>query len=142
MVTKVRKELTRRKIRRAIHKLPSEGKRELLEEVLSITPALDTAKEALRPGEHIESDRKKSWTYKDMEQFPRVQFMSEETVLVTWNGLRYQLITGAVHDLPLPIRDAYFNHRKELRDAGKSLPTDTGFVTEVFLGAGALEPEG
>ena len=82
---------------------------------------------------------KTPWTYGDVDRaFPPCTIMPEETIPVTYNGVRYQLLSGVEMTVPTIIRDIYFEHRRRTRDAGKSLK---GMGIMVEAGAGGLPPE-
>lgn len=62
------------------------------------------------------------WTRADVEKrFPKVTFMPEETIPVTWNGVSYQLREGEEITVPSVIKTTYDNHRKRVRAIGRGL---------------------
>lgn len=92
------------------------------------------------PGKKV-AGTKTMWTKKDIaDRWPVVTFVPEETVKVTFQGVIYQLLAGAENHVPQVIRDQYYMCKRQERMAGKSLP-ETGYVTTIDLGAGALPPE-
>lgn len=79
---------------------------------------------------------KTAWTFRDMcERFPIVSFIPDETIPLTWQGVRVQALSGIEMHVPRPFYELYNRHKAELRPH-KSPP---GIVVE--LGAGGLPAE-
>jgi hypothetical protein len=138
--TKLRKARADKGIKRALRKMAPEDALAILknQEETAEEQIVETKERV--PGQVV-GGLKTSWTRKDIEtRFPIVEFLSEENIVITWNGVPYQLLQGATHYLPSVIRDAYLNHRRELRTS-KTLPEDRGFTNIIDLGTGALPPE-
>ena len=117
--------------------------REVIEEI--VVEEEEVAAEGLRPGMIVDrgkpSARKVPWTEKAMrETYLEVTFTPEETVPVTVNGVRFQLISDRPATVPSVVRDIYDEHRKARRSQSKVIMTSSGPVN-VLPGAGALEPE-
>lgn len=141
MTTKVRKARAKKDVKRALRKIAPEDVEAILKGEKAIAEQKVVERKERVPGLVVEGV-KTSWTRKDIEErFPVVEFLSEENIVITWNGVPYQLLQGATHYLPSVIRDTYLNHRKQLRMAGKASTEDRGFSTITDLGAGALPPE-
>ena len=141
MATKVRKALATRKVKQAIRKIEPEVAKEILEAEATRAEAKAEVTER-RPGLTV-GGHKIAWTYTDMAQFPVVEVHSEENVKITWNGLDYQLLQGAIHYLPDVIAREYYNHRNQSVNASRNIKKDfaQGFETVIELGAGALPPQ-
>lgn len=92
------------------------------------------------PGKVVKG-QKTIWTYGDMvERFPIVSFVPDETIPLTWNGVKVQAYSGIEMHVPKPFYDIYRQHKSEQMKSAKSLP-DLGFESIVQLGAGALPPQ-
>lgn len=84
------------------------------------------------PGKKV-SGMKTAWTYRDMlERFQIISFIPDETLPLTWNGIKVQAIAGIEMHVPKPFFDIYTRHKLALRPR----PAPPGI--EVDLGAGAL----
>ncbi len=139
MTTKVRKARARKQVKQALRKVEPELVKEITAE--AVVKAEERVEEGRHPGQTINA-QKVAWTYKDMEErFETVELYSEENVRFTINGLAYQLLQGATHYIPEPVKTAYMLRRANQRTSGMHLAEDTGFVTMVHPGAGPLEPE-
>ncbi len=74
------------------------------------------------------------WTRGDIERtFPMVTFMPEETVPVSWNGVRYQLLEGIEATVPSCIKGIYDDYRRRVRSIGRDLPS-MGVTKSVYGG--------
>ena len=81
---------------------------------------------------------KTPWTAKDIERvFPLCEFTPEETIPVTYQGVKYQLFSGVSMVTPTIIRDIYLEHRRKMRRVGSELAG-----RGVEIAAGALNKEG
>lgn len=142
MTTKLRKARAKKAVRHALRKVSPEDVATILGKETKIAEVKAEVQAEKVPGQIMaDTGTKVSWTKSDLEaRFPIVELFSEENVKITWNGVVYQLLSGATHYVPSVIKDAYLQHRREARMAGKSMPTDSGFTTTVELGAGSLEP--
>lgn len=141
MATKVRKALATKEVKRAIRKLEPEVVKEVLEAEAEKAERKIGAV-TRRPGMTVEGG-KIPWTYSDMERFPTVELHSEENVIITWNGLRYQLYQGGIHYVPDVIAREYYRHRHEPISQLKRVEAgfDPSFITTIAPGAGPLPPE-
>ncbi len=91
--------------------------------------------ESRQPGKVIDG-KKIPWTMKDMEaRFPMVNFVPDETVPLTWNGVKVYAIAGIEIHAPKPFYDIW-NHRKAELMKSPNFPG-----IQVEAGAGALPPE-
>ena len=70
-----------------------------------------------------------------LKRFPIVDFVPDETIPLTWNGVKVQAHSGIEMHVPKPFYDLYNRHKREL------LPKKAPFGVLVELGAGALAPE-
>ncbi len=141
MTTKVRKAIAKKKVKRDLRKISPEDVKAIVEDIGEVAERKIEQGQARIPGATIDG-MKIPWTRKDIEErFPIVELNSEETIQITWNGVTYQLLAGAIHYVPSVIRDSYLRHRRGLMESAKNIGKDSGFVTMVELGAGALPPE-
>ena len=133
-----RKERVKRTISRELkHVSPSEAQ----EIVTELKPELK-AKAKSQPVERVPgltiAGSKTTYTYRDLcEMFPIVSFIPEETIPLTFQGVSVQAIEGLEMHVPECYKRIYDNHRKALREAGKSL-ISMGYPTIIELGAWAL----
>ena len=113
---------------------------EIIEELQKeVAIAVETQPTKRVPGLTV-GGTKTSYTFRDLcEMFPIVAFIPEETVGLTFQGIRVQALSGIELHAPSCFKKIYDNHRKAQREAGSKLP-DTGYVPLVELGAGALPP--
>ena len=89
------------------------------------------------PGRKVRG-QKDVWTWRDiLERFKDdyTAIIPDETIPLTWNGVKIQLISGIETHLPKPFYELWKAHKAALRP-GKVPP---GIVVE--YGAGALPPE-
>lgn len=81
------------------------------------------------------------WTRTAFEaKFSKITFTPEETIPITWNGLRYQLIADMETSVPFPIKQIYDEWRKNQRIGHKSVTLTDGTVINL-VGVGALTAE-
>lgn len=65
------------------------------------------------PGRRVKG-QKTIWTYHDMvERFDIVDFTPEETIPLSWNGVKVQAYAGIEMHVPKPFYDLYNKHRRE-----------------------------
>jgi len=84
---------------------------------------------------------KTTYTYRDLcEMFPIVKFTPEETIPLTFQGVRVQALANIEMHVPECFEKIYRQHRKTLSTAGRTLP-QLGYENVVELGIGALPPE-
>ena len=87
------------------------------------------------PGRIVRGE-KTSWTYQDMvKRFPIVSFIPDDTIPLTWNGVKVQAITGLEMHVPKPFYEIYQRRKASMRPQ-KAPP---GIIVE--LGAGAFPAE-
>lgn len=92
------------------------------------------------PGKEVHG-LKTPWTEKDVwDTFGGCTFVPGESIPVTYNGVRFQLLADRENHMPTIVRDIYLEHVKRTRRAGKSIP-GAGFETTIAIGAGGLPPE-
>ena len=88
-----------------------------------------------RPGKTVRGT-KTAWTYNDMlERFPVVSFIPDETLPLTYQGVKHYCHAGIESHVPKPFYDIYNRRKRELQP--KNPPP--GILVE--LGAGALPAE-
>ncbi len=122
--------------------MPRKKKEQILEETREAVKQLveDVVEETTSgrvPGKVVKG-LKTPWMAKDIEKvFPLCEFTPEETIPVTYNGVKYQLFAGVSMATPTIIRDIYLEHRRKMRRIGAEL---VGRGIEVA--AGALNKEG
>ena len=133
-----------RKVKQEVHRAekfadsPEEVK-EALRSVLNDEP--EPTPTERKPGMVIRGN-KVPWTRKAQDEVYGVcEFVPDETLPVTVNGVGYQLLAGVPMMCPTIVRDIYYRSKRGARDAARALPTESGFESTVSLGAGALEPE-
>ena len=131
----VRKARVKKQIKQRLGRLSPEESREVLAEIPNV---LEKSQDT--PGQ-IQAGRKKIYTRKDLDRLYGIcEFTPDETIPVTFQGVRYQLLAGVTMSAPTIIRDIYENHKRELRRVGMT-KSETGYETIIAIGAGALEPE-
>ena len=59
----------------------------------------------------------REWTWKDMAQFPRMKFIPNETITLTFNGLALQVIADRECEVPEPFYNIWKDHRKAIQEA-------------------------
>ena len=137
-----KKERVKRTVKRAVGR--ARTPEEAQEVIEAITQELQTQVEeevsGRVPGKTVHGV-KTPWTYSDLcKVFPIVSFTPDETIGLTFNGVRVQAIQDIAMHVPRCFMDIYLAHKTGSRISAKSLP-DSGFQTIVELGAGALPPE-
>jgi len=141
-MTKLRKASATKRAAQDLRKLEPEEKAEVIAELSGkAAEAVKNKPEVLSPGMIGPGGLKVAYSRKDLDRIYGIcGFVPEETLPVTVHGVRYQLITGVPMMCPTIIRDTYLRHREILRTAAAG-KFDTGFETQIDLGAGALPPE-
>lgn len=82
---------------------------------------------------------KTSWRRSDVDKaFPICSFIPDETIPVTYNGVRYQLLSGIECLVPTIIRDIYNDRRRRIRETDKLLKSSNVFIER---GVGGLPQE-
>ena len=72
------------------------------------------------------------------KRYGAVEFIPEETILVTYQNINYQLITGVSMAIPQVVYSEYRRKKREaLKDVGKSMPRDRGYIVIENLGVGS-----
>ena len=95
------------------------------------------AKEERLPGKLV-NGQKTPWTYKDQERVYGIcTFTPEETIPVTISGVTVQLIADVQITCPCCFRDIYLEHRRKMRQTGRSLAA----MGVQVLGQGPLTEE-
>jgi len=138
----VRSERIKRRVKRSLKQVPKEELQKVVEEVIDEADSeLDEIvfPKGAQPGDVI-NGFKVGWTESELnKRFPIVKFIPEETIPITWNGIRYQCFAQVEMHVPEPVKEIYDRHRREQARATVNLEAD-GFVPIINLGAGALEP--
>ena len=143
-MSKIRTKTATKRIKRIVKQVPVADLKEIIED---ITPEIEK-REATELGERIPGmvidGEKVPYDYKYLvnhpEKFgPVIAFIPEVTVPLSFNGVRVQAISGVEMHVPKVFRDIYDNSRRELRNSGNM--GNTGYINQINLGAGALEPE-
>ncbi len=138
-----RQTIAAKKVTRAVKRAGSPAaRRELLEAALEDAEDVEIAvEEDNRPGRHIGGE-KVAWQESDLlERWDVVSFMPAETVPISFNGIRYQLIAGQEMHVPEVIVRLYNEHVRAKVNPSDGVFKDTGFQTIVQLGAGPLGPD-
>ena len=136
----VRAERVKRQVKRSLKLVPREELERVVEEVASETEAvIDAVPEGSKPGDVV-NGYKVAWTWSEMlKQFPVVTFTPEETIPLTWNGVKVQALAQTEMHVPQPFKMIYDQHRREMGKAA-SLSDRGEYINTIALGAGALEP--
>lgn len=128
-----------REVKRVLKRVGSVAElQEIVEKVKDDVDAQeDQDTEGRVPGRIMEG-KKTSFTHNDLvKMFGMVKFVPEETILITFQGVPYQLYGGYTMQVPGCIETAYRNHKKELRDSADNAELRSkGVIVE--LNAGAL----
>ena len=138
------KRIVRRQLDDIIRQVPAEEAAEMAAEIADAAEEkADRTAVALAeriPGTII-NGKKVPWTEKALRERGHVvvDWVSEETVLLSWQNLQYQCIAGATCHAWDVFKQVYDSHRREMRASVKHL-TETGLVGVIELGAGALPP--
>jgi hypothetical protein len=126
-----------REVEQALRAVPAGVAAQVLEEAEDKVEQRAIDEKNTKPGQVV-NGFKRAWTMKECEAaFPVKVFMPEETVPLTWNGLRVQAIAGVQMAVPECFYDIYVKHREALRKKPE-LP-DRGMSNIVMLNAGPLE---
>ncbi len=136
----VRGQRVKRQIKRSLKLVPKEELEKVVAEVVAeADEAIDSIPEGAKPGDVI-NGYKVAWTWSEMlKQFPIVTFTPEETIPLTWNGVKVQALAQIEMHVPQPFKMIYDQHRRELGKQTKIVGRE-GFDSTTSLGAGALEP--
>jgi len=79
---------------------------------------------------------KTMWTYQDLcNRFSMVSFIPDETIPLTYNGVKVWAFAGIEMKVPKPFQNIYEQHKAELR------PRKPMDGITIDLGAGALPPD-
>lgn len=136
----VRKERVKRSIRRSLKLVPREELEQAVNEIVAeVDEVVESIPKEVKPGDVI-NGYKVAWTWGEMlKRFPIVTFTPEETIPLTWNGVRVQALSQIEMHVPQPFKAIYDQHRREM---GRKVKIEgrEGFDTTIALGAGALEP--
>lgn len=128
-----RKVRVKRKVKRnlALAMNPQDAK-EIVAELAAEVETLPEQVERV-PGATIDGN-KVIWTYNAMcEKFPVVPFIPEETIPLTWNGVRVMAVNTVEMHVPKPFYDLYMKHRrgvniKQALPAGITLEQGAGLL--------------
>lgn len=104
---------------------PEVIKQKAIEAVSELLETVVEQKEAesgeRKPGVTIRGS-KVPWTRGDVERaFPKVTFVPEESLPVTFNGITYRLTEGEDNTVPSCIKVIYDDHRKRERAIGRGI---------------------
>jgi len=135
----VRAEKTKRKVKRAMKKItiPAEAREVAAELLRDAEIKVETTPTGRVPGLTIGAT-KTTYNYQDLvRMFPIVSFIPEETIPLTFQGVKVQAYVGIEMHVPKCFKDIYDNHRKEKRQIQKTLK-EAGILD---LGVGGLPPE-
>ena len=135
--SKVRKARADKGVKRALKRIAPEDVKEILQEAVEASDRQEQVQERY-PGAKI-GGQKVSWTLEEMrKRFPIVELESEITERITWNGVVFQLITGAIHYVPEPIRNEYIRIRRNQRKSGNLTSADLPTGITHYPGAGVI----
>ena len=138
------KRVVKQNLENIIRQMPAEDAAEVAAELAEATEQRATATAmaiADRIPGTIINGKKVPWTEKALRERGHVivDFVSEETILLSWQNLQYQCIAGATCHAWDVFKQVYDSHRREMRASTRHL-TETGLVGVIELGAGALPP--
>ena len=140
MSNKTRATRTEREVKRVLKrgKISVPELQEIVEKVQDNVDVLEEKESQGRVPGYVRDGKKTPFTHKDLlDRYGLVSFIPEETTLITFQGVQYQLYSGYETKVPKCIELAYRNHMRELRDASRSEDLKkNGIVVE--LGVGAL----
>ena len=92
-----------------------------------------------RPGMKIKG-YKVPFTYDWVNKtFAKVTFIPDETVVITWQGLSWQLRENEEVTVPSIVKQEFDKHKKAIRNASKGVSTSYGYSP--VIGVGALTEE-
>ena len=131
----------KKQLERTIKSVPVADLREIVDEIsFEADERIQNESGGERVPGKVVNGQKTIYTENDLiKMFPIVTFTPEETVPLIFNGVRYQAMNGVEMHVPQCIKEIYDRHKRELRKRPE-LPEE-GYVNEVALGVGALEPE-
>ena len=110
--------------------------KEVVEELLDAVVKEREEIEGQRIPGRVIRGAKTPWTRRDVDNvFPPVTFIPEETIPVTYNGVRYQLFSDVEMTVPSIIRDIYVEHRRRAR---QSVTQSLASIGVDILGQGGL----
>ena len=123
-----------------MHKVKPEDKVEILNELKEEAEGQVVISTDRTPGSTTPEGNKVTWTHKDqVARYKIVELEPDETIALTINGVKYQLIAGARHYVPEPVKAAYDLRKRNMRTLPK-LPR-IGFENVEDYGAGAMPPQ-
>ncbi|MCK9602386.1 MAG: hypothetical protein M0R06_25295 [Sphaerochaeta sp.] len=73
------------------------------------------------------AEREREWTWKDMAQLPKVKFIPNETIVLTFNGLPLQVVADQECEVPEPFYNIWKDHRKAIMEARQHTQYLLGF---------------
>ena len=104
--------------------------------VQMIAPSNLQPGQAYRPG--TAAEMVKPWTMKDVEKFPKRMLVPMETIVITWQGLQWQLVAGQPQEVPDCFFDVYIDSVKRRRGGDQLIawmmgkgppPSDLNLIT-------------
>ncbi len=89
-----------------------------------------------RPGMPVKGVGKVPWTMKEIEKvFPVVEYVPDETMPVTWNGVKIQCFAGVSQLMPSCFRDVMENRKRKMRRVNENVRN-----LGITIQSGALGP--
>ncbi len=77
--------------------------------------------EGMRPGEIKNrgtlAERARDWSWRDVNEMPKIKFTPAETIDITFNGLALRVQEDMECEVPRPFYDIYVEHRRALQQA-------------------------
>ena len=139
-MSRARAKRVKKQLERTIKSVPVSDLKQIVEEISSGADERIQNESGDRQPGRIVDGQKTIYTYADLvHMFPLVKFTPEETIPLSFNGVRVQAFNGIEMTVPQCYKDIYDQHKRELRKSPR-LPVE-GYVNEIALGVGALEPE-
>ena len=136
------KERVKRKVKQDLRRARDPAiAEEILTELQEVAPiAVAEKPKGKIPGLTV-AGSKASYTYQDLvKMFPISTFTPEETLLLTFQGVAVQALSGIEMHVPKCFQDVYRSHQKVIRDSLKDLKAE-GLGLDIAPGAGALARE-
>ena len=124
-------------IKGEVKKVAEEMDNKTQEAIQVIAEAIKTEVEEVqerRPGLKIKG-YKVPWTYGDVEKaFEKVTFIPDETIVITWNQLSWQLKDNEEITVPSIVKQEWDKHKREVRAAGRGALTSYGWTPVIGVG--------
>ena len=135
----LKKTRVKRRVTQALRRsmTPEDAQEVIAEVAIEVQQKVETQPKIRTPGS-IVAGSKVAYTYQDLcKMFPIVTFTPEETIGLTFQGIRVQALEGKEMHVPKCFKNIYDQHRAAMRYGARGMP-QVGYVNVEELGAGAL----